>query len=67
MRGLSTLEQVKVIFSVTTFEQLMQFSCVSLSVMDLAGMMNFAVISDAFKCLKGIIQPEISPVSNTLD
>lgn len=44
-----------------------QFSRVPLYVMNLAEMMNFAAISDALKCLKGIIQPEISPVSNTLD
>lgn len=43
-----------------------QFSRVP-SVMNLAEMTNFAAISDALKCLKGIIQPEISPVSNTLD
>lgn len=44
-----------------------QFSRVPLSVMNLAEMMNFAVISDALKCLKGIFQPEISPVSNMLE
>lgn len=44
-----------------------QFRRFFFSVMNLAEMMNFAVISDALKCLKGNFQPEMSPVSNMLD